>query len=195
MRKSVGNWKADNSVCSCEGCESGFTFWRRRHHCRVCGGIYCWKCSKYKSLVREVAKTPVRVCGGCKSDKLHRRSPQYSYSGETSTNEGTPGPRLCEHSPAGSENNDSAFRSLKSSCLVPLRLSSNSFKTPSSPGPVITRNFTVIPITVNGSMPPTMVSSSASQRQKIITACNQQAQQADHISPNKSAAIDDGNAS
>eukprot|EP01060_Flectonema_neradi_P024652 TRINITY_DN3355_c7_g1_i1.p1 TRINITY_DN3355_c7_g1~~TRINITY_DN3355_c7_g1_i1.p1 ORF type:complete len:193 (+),score=45.30 TRINITY_DN3355_c7_g1_i1:67-645(+) len=192
MRKSVGTWKPDESVCSCEECDNSFTFWRRRHHCRLCGGIYCWKCSKHRTVVKELSKSPVRICSCCKDGRGTRGggSPQGSYSAETSTNEGTPGPRICEHSPVGS-NNDSAFKSIKSSGLLSLRLSSTTFKSPSSPGPVVTRSLSSIQIAIT--VPPTMVSSSASQRQKIITACNQQAQYSDHTK--RQRAVSDGSVS
>ncbi|CAN0212412.1 unnamed protein product, partial [Ectocarpus fasciculatus] len=29
----------------CYGCNSPFTMFRRRHHCRVCGQIFCHTCS------------------------------------------------------------------------------------------------------------------------------------------------------
>ncbi|CAN0515909.1 unnamed protein product, partial [Laminaria digitata] len=29
----------------CYGCHTPFTMFRRRHHCRVCGQIFCHNCS------------------------------------------------------------------------------------------------------------------------------------------------------
>ena len=40
-------WTDDNSVNSCHNCRNDFTFLNRRHHCRLCGKIYCGICSDY----------------------------------------------------------------------------------------------------------------------------------------------------
>ena len=38
-------WMPDESACSCSKCEEAFTMFRRRHHCRGCGGICCAQCA------------------------------------------------------------------------------------------------------------------------------------------------------
>lgn len=35
----------DSRVARCSRCSEPFGFWRRRHHCRICGGVVCWACS------------------------------------------------------------------------------------------------------------------------------------------------------
>ncbi|CUG92223.1 kinesin, putative [Bodo saltans] len=40
----TANWKPDQSSNSCEKCTKNFTFFKRRHHCRGCGGIFCADC-------------------------------------------------------------------------------------------------------------------------------------------------------
>jgi len=58
-------WKPDDTVFSCESCCRRFTFFRRRHHCRNCGGIFCFKCVKKQPLPRLNFLKPVLVCVVC----------------------------------------------------------------------------------------------------------------------------------
>lgn len=37
-------WINDNSVTSCSGCKKEFGFLTRKHHCRICGNIFCYAC-------------------------------------------------------------------------------------------------------------------------------------------------------
>ncbi|KNC87066.1 hypothetical protein SARC_00810 [Sphaeroforma arctica JP610] len=37
-------WAPDDQCRSCYQCGAQFTTFRRRHHCRICGQIYCWNC-------------------------------------------------------------------------------------------------------------------------------------------------------
>ena len=39
-------WMDDNSVTSCHNCKDNFSLFNRRHHCRLCGKIFCGVCSK-----------------------------------------------------------------------------------------------------------------------------------------------------
>jgi len=39
------HWMPDSNSLDCYDCGKAFTTFRRRHHCRVCGQIFCWKCS------------------------------------------------------------------------------------------------------------------------------------------------------
>lgn len=45
--KSVVYWVADSDVRLCPGCGRSFGISRRRHHCRLCGGIMCANCSAF----------------------------------------------------------------------------------------------------------------------------------------------------
>ena len=40
-------WTDDNLVTSCHNCRNKFSLFNRRHHCRLCGKIYCCQCSEY----------------------------------------------------------------------------------------------------------------------------------------------------
>jgi hypothetical protein len=41
------NWVRDDLTDKCLSCEKYFSIFRRRHHCRFCGGIFCYECSGY----------------------------------------------------------------------------------------------------------------------------------------------------
>ncbi|KAG0492469.1 hypothetical protein HPP92_005867 [Vanilla planifolia] len=38
-------WMPDNSCRVCYECDTPFTIFVRKHHCRVCGRVFCWKCT------------------------------------------------------------------------------------------------------------------------------------------------------
>eukprot|EP00463_Aulacantha_scolymantha_P005143 TRINITY_DN6445_c0_g1_i1.p1 TRINITY_DN6445_c0_g1~~TRINITY_DN6445_c0_g1_i1.p1 ORF type:complete len:95 (-),score=12.34 TRINITY_DN6445_c0_g1_i1:37-321(-) len=68
-------WIPDSSVTHChnEQCKAKFSTFLRRHHCRVCGNIYCSHCSakQLKVLVEPLLQAKhgkfkqVRVCNTC----------------------------------------------------------------------------------------------------------------------------------
>ncbi|KAM7309369.1 hypothetical protein ISCGN_013000, partial [Ixodes scapularis] len=45
--KSIVPWIQDGDVKLCPGCAKPFNLSRRRHHCRLCGGIMCHVCSQF----------------------------------------------------------------------------------------------------------------------------------------------------
>lgn len=59
-------WVPDQDVVQCSCCQAQFTLFRRRHHCRACGQIFCADCSKFtKDLNCWGYNGPVRVCESC----------------------------------------------------------------------------------------------------------------------------------
>lgn len=59
-------WMPDALSGSCSQCDESFGLLRRRHHCRVCGKVFCHACSAYYidgSLVG--AEGSVRSCRRC----------------------------------------------------------------------------------------------------------------------------------
>ncbi|CAA0829481.1 1-phosphatidylinositol-3-phosphate 5-kinase FAB1B [Striga hermonthica] len=65
-------WMPDQSCRVCYECDTQFTLFNRRHHCRVCGRIFCAKCTsnwvptesgEHKALVEEWDK--IRACNYC----------------------------------------------------------------------------------------------------------------------------------
>ena len=39
------SWASDDIIDKCLTCEKSFSLFRRRHHCRNCGGIFFYECS------------------------------------------------------------------------------------------------------------------------------------------------------
>lgn len=78
-------WRPDVATSSCVGCRRPFYYlFRRRHHCRLCGEVFCAKCSRFRVILipsqmgaaqMEVLATPLgqlpydaeiyRSCGLC----------------------------------------------------------------------------------------------------------------------------------
>lgn len=58
-------WKADKEVEACENsnCKKAFTFLRRKHHCRRCGGIFCDACTTRRITLRNPLTEQGRVVG------------------------------------------------------------------------------------------------------------------------------------
>mmetsp|Transcript_6144 Transcript_6144/g.9266 ORF Transcript_6144/g.9266 Transcript_6144/m.9266 type:complete len:555 (+) Transcript_6144:54-1718(+) len=54
-----------NSIPHCEICLKLFTIRRRRHHCRKCGCIVCYKCSGHSIVIPRLGKGQQRVCDSC----------------------------------------------------------------------------------------------------------------------------------
>ena len=65
-QKCVGRWKGDAESNACEHCGVSFTFFKRRHHCRHCGGIYCDECTSRRHILPNISQTEKqRVCIPC----------------------------------------------------------------------------------------------------------------------------------
>ncbi|KAH0789465.1 FYVE-type zinc finger-containing protein [Histomonas meleagridis] len=59
-------WEEDDKVKCCHKCGAKFSLFKRRHHCRHCGLIFCDDCTKRTSTITNLAySTPVRVCDDC----------------------------------------------------------------------------------------------------------------------------------
>lgn len=65
-------WMPDQSCRVCYDCDSQFNFINRRHHCRLCGRVFCGKCTAnsvpatstdYKASCEEWGR--IRVCNYC----------------------------------------------------------------------------------------------------------------------------------
>jgi len=70
----IYKWIDDNLAPNCNSCNVQFSFYYRRHHCRRCGRIFCFECSKHNVIIPEdfsllhdksEIKIPQRVCKIC----------------------------------------------------------------------------------------------------------------------------------
>uniref|UniRef100_A0A673IY59 FYVE and coiled-coil domain-containing protein 1 n=1 Tax=Sinocyclocheilus rhinocerous TaxID=307959 RepID=A0A673IY59_9TELE len=57
-------WRlVDKEATHCLGCQGQFTWWLRRHHCRLCGRIFCYYCSNNYVMTKNSKKE--RCCREC----------------------------------------------------------------------------------------------------------------------------------
>ena len=61
--KPICKWVNDSAVSKCYNCETDFTFYMRKHHCRLCGRIFCYNCSNnWKEIPRDIP-IPTKIIG------------------------------------------------------------------------------------------------------------------------------------
>ncbi|XP_052864727.1 lateral signaling target protein 2 homolog [Anopheles cruzii] len=66
MPEEPPRWIPDCDAPRCMACASAFTPFRRRHHCRNCGGVFCGVCSNLSAPLPKYGLTKaVRVCREC----------------------------------------------------------------------------------------------------------------------------------
>ncbi|XP_029455888.1 LOW QUALITY PROTEIN: FYVE, RhoGEF and PH domain-containing protein 4 [Rhinatrema bivittatum] len=66
LGKRAPRWIRDNEVTMCMKCKEPFNaLTRRRHHCRACGHVVCWKCSDYKAQLQYDSNKLNKVCKDC----------------------------------------------------------------------------------------------------------------------------------
>jgi hypothetical protein len=59
-------WEPDDWSNECHDCNQRFTWYRRRHHCRSCGKLFCHTCTNQRILLKQVnMHNKVRVCEKC----------------------------------------------------------------------------------------------------------------------------------
>eukprot|EP01063_Lacrimia_lanifica_P041274 TRINITY_DN9595_c0_g1_i1.p1 TRINITY_DN9595_c0_g1~~TRINITY_DN9595_c0_g1_i1.p1 ORF type:complete len:474 (+),score=80.16 TRINITY_DN9595_c0_g1_i1:151-1572(+) len=63
-------WIRDGDVSQCVSCGDEFTFVVRKHHCRICGNIYCAACSSQNLALwtDDGVSHEVRACDSCHAD-------------------------------------------------------------------------------------------------------------------------------
>uniref|UniRef100_A0A3Q3KN97 FYVE, RhoGEF and PH domain containing 4a n=1 Tax=Monopterus albus TaxID=43700 RepID=A0A3Q3KN97_MONAL len=68
LGKRAPRWIRDNEVTMCMQCKEPFNaLTRRRHHCRACGNVVCWKCSDNKVPLEYDGNKMSKVCMNCYS--------------------------------------------------------------------------------------------------------------------------------
>jgi 1-phosphatidylinositol-3-phosphate 5-kinase len=69
-REDRQHWMPDRLCRHCYACDTPFTVFRRRHHCRICGQVFCSNCSGFFVPSKNPnqnpdAKTILRACKMC----------------------------------------------------------------------------------------------------------------------------------
>ena len=73
-------WMPDQVAVECYDCASKFTTFRRKHHCRICGQIFCSKCcGNYISGRYLNVHGSIRVCNACHQG-IEENPPQFLAS-------------------------------------------------------------------------------------------------------------------
>uniref|UniRef100_A0A8D0CLT5 FYVE, RhoGEF and PH domain containing 2 n=1 Tax=Scleropages formosus TaxID=113540 RepID=A0A8D0CLT5_SCLFO len=66
LGKRAPQWIRDSLVSMCMRCGDKFNaLIRRRHHCRACGQVVCWRCSDFKAALQYDSDRVNRVCRDC----------------------------------------------------------------------------------------------------------------------------------
>ena len=78
------HWMPDMMATACYKCEKGFNSFRRRHHCRYCGLLFCTKCTRINLHLAGGVKLD-RACDKCfailaaPQEKIDNRLSQYPH--------------------------------------------------------------------------------------------------------------------
>jgi hypothetical protein len=62
---TLPEWAKDEAFSNCTLCSTEYGFFTRRHHCRLCGGVFCGNCSTARSDLSKFNMTNVRLCILC----------------------------------------------------------------------------------------------------------------------------------
>ncbi|KAF8463148.1 FYVE zinc finger-domain-containing protein [Kalaharituber pfeilii] len=84
----VPEWQPDHLVRNCPICDSAFTLFFRRHHCRKCGRVVCAQCSSYRLTLPSsaVVRPPAEICNSQGLDGLGLPTSQWgSFLGTQNT--------------------------------------------------------------------------------------------------------------
>ncbi|KAM4570283.1 FYVE, RhoGEF and PH domain-containing protein 4-like isoform 2-T2 [Odontesthes bonariensis] len=66
LGRRAPRWIRDHEVTLCMSCQEPFNaLTRRRHHCRACGCVVCWKCSDHKAALEYDGNKLNKVCKAC----------------------------------------------------------------------------------------------------------------------------------
>ena len=72
---TLPEWEPDSDCTNCTACARRFSLTNRKHHCRLCGLVYCESCSRQRW---PISGAPVRVCDICFAIKTIDECPSLS---------------------------------------------------------------------------------------------------------------------
>ncbi|MBW0477926.1 hypothetical protein O181_017641 [Austropuccinia psidii MF-1] len=83
-------WMPDKDAKECYDCAAVFTSWRRKHHCRICGAIFCSRCaSNLVSGHRFACSGYIRVCNICLAKLEPESDEPTNFTGREDTDDET----------------------------------------------------------------------------------------------------------
>ncbi|CDO92951.1 unnamed protein product [Kluyveromyces dobzhanskii CBS 2104] len=97
-------WMKDESAKECFNCAKLFTTFRRKHHCRICGQIFCSSCSFLIPGESFGYRGRMRICGKCYEHSMNYEDSSEEESDEEIFHDQTSSRNLEEEAP--SLNND-----------------------------------------------------------------------------------------
>ena len=65
LKDYIPRWLPDHIVEGCKLCLNKFGLFKRRHHCRFCGDIYCGNCCYRSESFLPFYKHKVKICEQC----------------------------------------------------------------------------------------------------------------------------------
>ncbi|XP_026356434.3 FYVE and coiled-coil domain-containing protein 1 isoform X1 [Ursus arctos] len=84
-------WLGDAEASHCHNCKREFSWMVRRHHCRICGRVFCYYCCNNYVLTKPSGKKE-RCCRAC--FRKFSDGPGSPDSASSSTSQGEPSPAL-----------------------------------------------------------------------------------------------------
>jgi hypothetical protein len=58
-------WAPEEIQTHCMECKAEFSIVKRKHRCKVCGGLFCHQCLGQRLVIREYGDRPQKVCNAC----------------------------------------------------------------------------------------------------------------------------------
>ncbi|XP_067934918.1 rabenosyn-5-like [Watersipora subatra] len=97
FEQSIVSWDENGACPNCLTCGKGFNIRRRRHHCRLCGGIMCDKCSDFLPFTqaRLVSNAATASEVTVSQPTFLRRSNSNSSLNSIGSKEAGPALRMC----------------------------------------------------------------------------------------------------
>uniref|UniRef100_A0A3P8T0L5 FYVE, RhoGEF and PH domain containing 4b n=2 Tax=Amphiprion percula TaxID=161767 RepID=A0A3P8T0L5_AMPPE len=93
LGRRAPRWIRDNEVTLCMTCREPFNaLTRRRHHCRACGFVVCWRCSDNKVALEYDGNKLNKVCKACYSILTSQRGDKVDGKRRRRTLESYPPP-------------------------------------------------------------------------------------------------------